>query len=67
MMQNVRVAAFTFSELFRQNQQEGLVKLLPPSRLGLSKQQQLDDDPKAKQHIYFARNINRMFNNVFYY
>ena len=32
MLQNARVAAFTISELFRENQQEGGVKL-PPTQI----------------------------------
>ena len=38
MLQNARVTAFTVSELLRENQQEGRVKLPPlhqPLRLGL--------------------------------
>ena len=35
MLQNARVAAFTVSELLRENQQGGKINPSPPARLGL--------------------------------
>ena len=69
MLQNCRVTAIIVLELLRENQLGGggCKITTPPPRLGLSKQQALDANPKVIQQISFTANLERARNTRFYF